>query len=111
MVFARSEFGTSGVFSAIHFVGFGAYAYQMIIGNQKFRAKFEIDETAATIMRMAGAIFFGSFLMALYIMFVRPNGVEGTWAFFNLIFVQNICVLLVNTYSLINALGHLRTFD
>ena len=62
----------------------------MIIGNQKFRAKFEIDETAATIMRMAGAIFFGSFLMALYIMFVRPNGVEGTWAFFNLIFVQNI---------------------
>ena len=41
----------------IHFVGFGAYAYQMIIGNQKFRAKFEIDETAATIMRMAGAIF------------------------------------------------------
>ena len=84
----------------IHFVGFGAYAYQMIIGNQKFRAKFEIDETAATIMRMAGAIFFGSFLMALYIMFVRPNGVEGTWAFFNLIFVQNICVLLVNTYSL-----------
>ena len=84
----------------IHFVGFGAYAYQMIIGNQKFRAKFEIDETAATIMRMAGAIFFGSFLMALYIMFVRPNGVEGTWAFFNLIFVQNICVLVVNTYSL-----------
>ena len=79
----------------IHFVGFGAYAYQMIIGNQKFRAKFEIDETAATIMRMAGAIFFGSFLMALYIMFVRPNGVEGTWAFFNLIFVQNIFLLIL----------------
>ena len=43
----------------IHFVGFGVYAYQMIIGNQKFRAKFEIDETAATIMRMTGAIFLG----------------------------------------------------
>ena len=71
----------------------------MIIGNQKFRAKFEIDETGATIMRMAGAIFFGSFLMALYIMFVRPNGVEGTWAFFNLIFIQNLCIFIVNTYS------------
>ena len=23
----------------IHFIGVGAYAYQMIIGNQKFRAK------------------------------------------------------------------------
>ena len=32
--------------------------------------------------------------MALYIMFIRPNGVEGTWAFFNLIFVQNICVFI-----------------
>ena len=83
----------------IHFIGFGVYAYQMIIGNQNFRAKFEIDETAATIMRMAGAIFFGSFLMALYIMFVRPNGVEGTWAFFNLIFIQNLCIFIVNTYS------------
>ena len=84
----------------IHFLGVGAYAYQMIIGNQKFREKFQIDETAATIMRMAGAIFLGTFLMAIYIMFVRPNGVEDTWAFFNLVFVQNLCVFIVNTYSI-----------
>ena len=84
----------------IHFIGIGAYAYQMIIGNQKFREKFEIDKTAATIMRMTGALFLGSFLMAIYIMFVRPNGVEGTWAFFNLVFVQNLCVFIVNTYSI-----------
>ena len=51
-------------------------------------------------MRMVGATFLGAVLMALYIMFVRPNGVEGTWAFFNLIFVQNICILVVNTYSI-----------
>ena len=84
----------------IHFLGVGAHAYQMIIGNQKFREKFQIDKTAATIMRMAGAIFLGSFLMAIYVMFVRPNGVEGTWAFFNLVFVQNLCVFIVNTYSI-----------
>jgi hypothetical protein len=84
----------------IHFIGIGAYSYQMIIGNQKFREKFEIDKTAATIMRMTGALFLGSFLMAIYIMFVRPNGVEGTWAFFNLVFVQNLCVFIVNTYSI-----------
>ena len=65
----------------IHFLGVGAYAYQMIIGNQKFRNKFQIDETATATMRMIGAIFFGTFLMAIYIMFVRPNGVEDTWAF------------------------------
>ena len=84
----------------LHFIGVGAYAYQMIIGNQKFREKFEIDASAATIMRMAGALFLGSFLMAIYILFVRPNGVEGTWAFFNLVFVQNLCILIVNTYSI-----------
>ena len=84
----------------IHFIGIGAYSYQMIIGNQKFREKFEIDKTAATIMRMTGALFLGSFLMAIYIMLVRPNGVEGTWAFFNLVFVQNLCVFIVNTYSI-----------
>ena len=84
----------------LHFIGVGAYAYQMIIGNKKFREKFEIDTSAATIMRMAGALFLGSFLMAIYILFVRPNGVEGTWAFFNLVFVQNLCILIVNTYSI-----------
>jgi hypothetical protein len=50
-------------------------------------------------MRMLGGMLAGVFLMALYILFVRPNGVEGTWAFFNLVFVQNLCVLLANTYS------------
>ena len=84
----------------IHFIGVGVYAYQMIIGNKKFREKFEIDASAATIMRMAGVLFLGSFLMAIYILVVRPNGVEGTWAFFNLVFIQNICILFVNTYSI-----------
>ena len=84
----------------LHFICVSAYAYKMIIGNKKFREKFEIDASAATIMRMAGALFLGSFLMAIYILFVRPNGVEGTWAFFNLVFVQNLCILIVNTYSI-----------
>ena len=84
----------------VHFIGVGAYAYQMIIGNQKFREKFEIDKSAATIMRMTGALFLGSFLMAIYIMFVRPNGVEGTWAFFNLLVIIHACVFLTNFYSI-----------
>ena len=94
----------NGIFYLIlfitHFLGFGIYAYQMIINNKNFRAKFEMDETATPIMRMIGATFLGALLMALYIMFIRPNGVEGTWAFFNLIFVQNLCILIVNTYSI-----------
>ena len=90
----------------VHFLGTGVYAYQTIINNKKFRAKFDMDETAATIMRMVGASFLGALLIALYIMFIRPGGVEGTWGFFNLIFVQNLCIFIVNTYSIkINKTG------
>ena len=84
----------------IHFLGFGIYAYQMIINNKNFRAKFEMDETATPIMRMVGATFLGALLMALYIMFVRPNGVEGTWAFFTLLVIIHACVFLTNFYSI-----------
>ena len=84
----------------IHFLGVGAYAYQMIIGNQKFRDKFQINETATATLRMIGAMFLGTFLMGMYIMFVRPNGVEDTWAFFNSVFIQNLCIFIVNTYSI-----------
>ena len=90
----------------VHFLGFGVYAYQMIINNKNFRAKFEMDETATPVMRMIGASFLGALLMALYIMFIRPGGAEGAWAFFNLVFVQNLCIFIVNTYSIkINKTG------
>ena len=83
----------------IHFLGFGVYAYQMIINNKNFRAKFEMDETAPPIMRMIGASFLGALLMALYIMFIRPGGVEGTWAFFNLVFLQNLFAFIFAIWS------------
>jgi hypothetical protein len=85
----------------IHFAGLGLYAYQLIVNTKKFREKFAIDVTATSTMRMLGGMLIGVFLMALYILFVRPNGVQGTWAFFNLVFAQNFCVLLVNAYTVL----------
>ena len=85
----------------IHFAGLGLYAYQLIVNTKKFREKFAIDVTATSTMRMLGGMLIGVFLMALYILFVRHNGVQGTWAFFNLVFVQNFCVLLVNAYTVL----------
>ena len=58
-----------------------------------------------------GSMFFGSLLMALYIIFIRPIihgdiGLENTWAFFNLIFLQNLSAFIVGFYSIkINKLG------
>ena len=62
--------------------------------------KFDIDHSAAVMVRFVGALMLGWVIMAIYIMFVRPNGVEGTWAFFNLIFIIHACVLGTNFYSL-----------
>ena len=88
------------VIYVVHFGMLAFYASQLLVGTKKFMDKFGIDHTAAFMIRFLGAFFLAWILMALYIMFVRPNGVEGTWAFFNLVFVQNLCILIVNTYSI-----------
>ena len=82
-----------------HFGMLAFYATQLLVGTRKFMDKFAIDHTAAFMIRFLGAFFLAWILMALYIMFVRPNGVEGTWAFFNLIFITHLIVTITNYYS------------
>ena len=66
-----------------------------------------MDHTRAIMVRFFGSFFIASVLVALYIMFVRSNGVKGAWGFFNLVFVQNLIGLFVGIYSIkINKLGH-----
>ena len=82
-----------------HFGMLAFYATQLLVGTRKFMDKFGIDHTAAFMIRFLGAFFLAWILMAIYIMFVRPNGVEGTWAFFNLIFITHLIVTITNYYS------------
>ena len=84
----------------VHFGILAFYASQLLFGTRKFMDKFGIDHSAAVMVRFVGALMLGWVIMAIYIMFVRPNGVEGTWAFFNLIFIIHACVLGTNFYSL-----------
>tara|TARA_B100001540_G_C15162013_1_gene353633 strand:- start:22 stop:441 length:420 start_codon:yes stop_codon:yes gene_type:complete len=83
----------------IHFGMLAFYAGQLLFGTKKFMDKFGIDHTAAFMVRFLGAFFLGWIIMALYIMFVRPNGVEGTWSFFNLIVITHLIVTITNFYS------------
>tara|TARA_Y100000748_G_scaffold262249_1_gene230629 strand:- start:1025 stop:1444 length:420 start_codon:yes stop_codon:yes gene_type:complete len=83
----------------IHFGMLAFYAAQLLVGTKKFMDKFGIDHTAAFMIRFLGAFFLGWILMALYIMFVRPNGVEGTWSFFNLLVITHLIVAITNFYS------------
>ena len=83
----------------VHFGMLAFYAAQLLGGTKKFMDKFAIDHTAAFMIRFLGAFFLAWILMALYIMFVRPNGVEGTWSFFNLIVITHLIVTITNFYS------------
>ena len=99
------------VIYVVHFGMLAFYASQLLVGTKKFMDKFGIDHTAAFMIRFLGAFFLAWILMALYIMFVRPNGVEGTWAFFNLIFITHLLVTITNYYSKnISKLGNTDKF-
>ena len=91
----------------VHFLVYAVYAFRTIVGTKGFMDQYRIDHSAAVMIRFFGAPFVGSFLMALYIMFVRDGGVSGTWAFFNLIFIQNLMYFIFGIYTIyINKLGH-----
>ena len=95
----------------VHFGMLAFYASQLLVGTKQFMDKFGIDHTAAFMIRFLGAFFLAWILMALYIMFVRPNGAEGTWAFFNLIFITHLIVTITNYYSKnISKLGNTDKF-
>ena len=100
----------NGIFYLIvflaHFIGIAVYCFQTIVGTKTFMDKFNIDYSAAIIVRFSGALMIGWVVMALYIMFIRPNGAEGTWAFFTLLVIIHACVFLTNFYSIkINKTG------
>ena len=90
----------------VHFGILGMYTVQLLVGTRAFMDKFGIDHSAAFMIRFLGAFFLAWILMAIYLMFIRPNGVEGTWIFFNLIFITHLIVTITNYYSRnINKLG------
>ena len=91
----------------IHFIGYGFYAYRCVFATQPFLDQYGVDKTGAIMTRFFGAMFIGAFVMALYFMFVRDNGIYGTWGFFNLVFLQNLSAFIVGIYAIkINKLGH-----
>ena len=84
----------------VHFAGVGIYVFQTIIDTKGFMKKFGIDKSGAIVVRFAGALMFAGFLMSIYVGFVRPGGLNATWAFFNIVFINNLCILLCNYYSI-----------
>ena len=83
-----------------HFIIVGSYAYQLVFNTKKFLKGRGVDKTATLLTRFGGAFMVALVLMAVYIAFIRPGGLEATWAFFNLVFIINVSILAVNFYTL-----------
>jgi|TARA_B100002051_G_C16447190_1_gene491886 hypothetical protein len=83
-----------------HFVIVGSYAFQLVFDTKKFLKGRGVDKTATLITRFAGSFMIAIVIMAIYIAFIRSGGIEATWAFFNLVFIINVSILIVNFYSL-----------
>ena len=91
----------------VHFGAYAMYAFRCLFTTKAFVDQYGMGDGAAIMTRFFGSIFIGSTVMAIYIGFIRPNGLEATWGFFNLIFLQNLSAFLVGVYSnKINKLGH-----
>ena len=83
-----------------HFIIVGSYAYQLVFDTKKFLKGRGVDKTATLITRFAGSFMIAIVVMAIYLAFIRPNGLIGSWAFFNLVFIINVSILVTNFYTL-----------
>ena len=79
----------------IHFIIYGLYAYKCVFDTKDFLKEYGMHKTSAIMTRFFGSMLIGSFVLAGYIVFVREEGTAGTWAFFNLIFLQNLFTFFV----------------
>ena len=79
----------------IHFIIYGLYAYKCVFDTKDFLKEYGMHKTSAIMTRFFGSMLLGSFVLAGYIVFVREKGTAGTWAFFNLIFLQNLFTFFV----------------
>ena len=83
----------------VHFAAFAFYAFRCLFTTKAFVDQYGMGDGAAIMTRFFGSIFVGSVLMAIYIGFIRADGLGNTWAFFNLIFLQNAAAFVVGFWS------------
>ena len=83
----------------VHFLTYGFYTYRCLFDTRAFLKQYGMDDTAAIMTRFYGSMFAGSLFMAIYIGFFRPNGLEASWAFFNLVILLNFCSFVFAAWS------------
>ena len=72
---------------------FGIYLVRIYFAPEGLVKEFNVDRSAIYLIRFIGTFAFGFFFIGIYLIF-RPGGPEGTWVYFNLIFIIAAAQLL-----------------
>jgi len=72
---------------------FGIYLVRIYFAPEGLVKEFNVDRSTIYLFRFIGTFLVGFILIGIYIIF-RPGGPEGTWVYFNLIFIISAAQLL-----------------
>ena len=75
---------------------FTIYVFRILFAPAGLAKEFNMDKSSIYIIRVLGAFITPFFLIGIYLIF-RPNGPEGAWAYYNLIFLLGLILSIYDT--------------
>ena len=75
---------------------FGVFSFRALFAPQGMAQEFNMDKSSVYIIRVLGTFITPFFLIGIYLVF-RPNGPEGAWAYYNLIFILGLILSIYDT--------------
>ena len=75
---------------------FGIYAFRTLFAPEGMAKEFNMDQSSVYMVRVLGTFVAPFFLIGVYLIF-RPNGPEGAWVYYNLIFINFVILSIYDT--------------
>ena len=80
----------------LNLAGGGYYAFQSVLNTNSFLEKYGIHQSAVLPGRLAGSFVLSTVLVGVYLLF---RGVEGTWAYFVILFLQSLIFTILGYFT------------
>ena len=75
---------------------FGIYTFRTLFVPEGMTKEFNMDQSSVYMVRVLGTFVAPFFLIGVYLIF-RPNGPEGAWVYYNLIFINFVILSIYDT--------------
>ncbi len=84
---------------------FGIYTFRALFTPERMAKEFNMDQSSVYIVRVLGTFVAPFFLIGIYLIF-RPNGPEGAWVYYNLIFINFVILSVYDAAVYLNKFDH-----